>query len=104
VNRGDIYAYKGVARAGYVAIVSNDGFNAITGHPVVVKVSDRPDLTETPYVVALSHNDPVPGHLESYSAVRVRRNRLSGDRVGRLARDTMRKLDDALALIFDYEA
>ena len=61
MNRGDIFAYKGVARAGYVAIVSNDGFNAITGHPVVVKVSDRPDLTETPYVVALSQNDPVPG-------------------------------------------
>ena len=81
MNRGDIFAYKGVARAGYVAIVSNDGFNAITGHPVVVKVSDRPDLTETPYVVALSRDDPVPGHLESYSAVRVRRNRLSGDPV-----------------------
>ena len=61
MNRGDIFAYKGVARAGYVAIVSNDGFNAITGHPVVVKVSDRPDLTETPYVVALSRNDPVAG-------------------------------------------
>ena len=44
-----------------MAIVSNDGFNAITGHPVVVKVSDRPDLTETPYVVALSQNDPVAG-------------------------------------------
>jgi hypothetical protein len=85
VNRGDIFAYKGVARAGYVA-------------------SDRPDLTETPYVVALSHNDPVPGHLESYSAVRVRRSRLSGDRIGQLADETMRKLDDALALIFDYEA
>ncbi len=103
MNRGDIFAYKGVARAGYVAIVSNDGFNAITGHPVVVKVSDRPDLTETPYVVALSRNDPVSGHLESYSAVRVRRSRLS-DRVGQLAEETMRKLDDALALIFDYEA
>ena len=103
MNRGDIFAYKGVARAGYVAIVSNDGFNAITGHPVVVKVSDRPDLTETPYVVALSRNDPVRGHLESYSAVRVRRSRLSGDRVGQLAQETMRKLDDALALIFDYE-
>ena len=66
MNRGDIFAYKGVARAGYVAIVSNDGFNAITGHPVVVKVSDRPDLTETPYVVALSQDDPVaraPGVL-----------------------------------------
>jgi mRNA-degrading endonuclease toxin of MazEF toxin-antitoxin module len=34
----------------------------------------------------------------------VRRNRLSGDRVGTLAQETMRKLDDALALIFDYEA
>jgi len=86
-----------------VAIVSNDGFNAITGHPLVVKVSDRPDLTETPYVVALSRNDPVAGHLESYSTVRVRRSRLSGDRIGQLAEETMRKLDDALALIFDYE-
>jgi mRNA-degrading endonuclease toxin of MazEF toxin-antitoxin module len=104
VNRGDIFAYKGLGRAGYVAIVSNDGFNAITGHPLVVKVSDRPDLTETPYVVALSSADPIPGHLESYSAVRVRRNRLSGDRVGQLADGTMRKLADALALIFDYEA
>jgi len=104
VNRGDVYAYKGLGRDGYVAIVSNDGFNAITGHPLVVKVSDRPDLTETPYVVALSCNDPVSGHLESYSAVRVRRSRLSGDRVGQLAEETMRKLDDALALIFDYEA
>jgi len=36
--------------------------------------------------------------------VRVRRGRLSGDRVGQLAQETMRKLDDALALIFDYEA
>jgi hypothetical protein len=36
--------------------------------------------------------------------VRVRRNRLSGDRVGKLAQETMRRLDDALALIFDYEA
>jgi mRNA-degrading endonuclease toxin of MazEF toxin-antitoxin module len=36
--------------------------------------------------------------------VRVRRNRLSGDRIGQLAEETMRKLDDALALIFDYEA
>jgi mRNA-degrading endonuclease toxin of MazEF toxin-antitoxin module len=104
VNRGDIFAYSGLSRSGYVAIVSNDGFNAITGHPLVVKVSDRPDLTETPYVVALSSQDPVRGHLESYSAVRVRRSRLSGDRVGRHAEDTMRRLADALALIFDYEA
>ncbi len=103
MNRGDIFAYKGVARAGYVAIVSNDGFNAITGHPVVVKVSDRPDLTETPYVVALSRDDPVPGHLESYSAVRVRRDRLIGERVGHLAHGTMRRRDDALALLFDHE-
>jgi mRNA-degrading endonuclease toxin of MazEF toxin-antitoxin module len=29
---------------------------------------------------------------------------LSGDRIGQLAEETMRKLDDALALIFDYEA
>jgi mRNA-degrading endonuclease toxin of MazEF toxin-antitoxin module len=104
VNRGEVYAYQGVAKSGYVAIVSNDGFNAITGHPVVVKVSDRPDLTETPYVVALGYGDPVRGHLESYSAVRVRRSRLSGDKVGQLAEETLRKLDDALALIFDYEA
>ena len=46
----------------------------------------------------------MPGHLESYSAVRVRRNRLSGDPVGTLAQETMRKLDDALAQIFDDEA
>jgi mRNA-degrading endonuclease toxin of MazEF toxin-antitoxin module len=104
VNRGDVYAYKGLGRAGYVAIISNDGFNAITGHPLVVKVSDRPDLTETPYVVALSPDDPITGHLESYSAVRVRSDRLSGDSIGQLADKTMRKLADALALIFDYEA
>ena len=59
MNRGDVYAYKGLGRAGYVAIISNNGFNAITGHPLVVKVSDRPDLTETPYVVALSPDDPI---------------------------------------------
>jgi len=104
VNRGDVYGYKGLGRDGYVAIVSNDGFNAITGHPLVVKVSDRPDLTETPYVVALSRDDPIAGHLESYSAVRVRRDRLSRDSVSQLANPTMRKLADALALIFDYEA
>ena len=52
VNRGDVFAHKGLGRAGYVAIVSNDGFNAITRHPLVVKISDRPDLTETS-----------PGHL-----------------------------------------
>ena len=104
MNRGDVYAYKGLGRAGYVAIISNDGFNAITGHPLVVKVSDRPDLTETPYVVALSPADPIAGHLESYSAVRVRSDRLSGDSIGQLADKTMRKLADALALIFDYEA
>jgi mRNA-degrading endonuclease toxin of MazEF toxin-antitoxin module len=104
VNRGDVYAYQGLGRAGYVAIVSNDGFNAITGHPLVVKVSDRPDLTETPYVVALSPDDPIAGHLESYSSVRVRRDRLSREPIGQLADKTMRKLADALALIFDYEA
>lgn len=104
MNRGDIYPYRGLGRARYVAIVSNDGFNAITGHPLVVKVSDRPDLTESPYVVALGPGDPVPGHLESYSAVRVRRDRLAGERVGQLADGTLRKLDDALALLFDHEA
>jgi mRNA-degrading endonuclease toxin of MazEF toxin-antitoxin module len=36
--------------------------------------------------------------------VRVRRDRLSGDSIGPLADKTMRKLADALALIFDYEA
>ena len=76
--------------------MSNDGFNAITGHPLVVKVSDRPDLTETPYVVALTRDDPVAGHLESYSAVaRVRRSRLSGTGSGSSPMKTMRKLDDA---------
>ncbi len=104
MNRGDVYAYKGLGRDGYVAIVSNDGFNAITGHPLVVKVSDRPDLTETPYVVALRPDDPIAGHLESYSSVRVRRDRLSREPIGQLADKTMRKLADALALIFDYEA
>ena len=54
-------------------------------------------------MVALSPEDPIPGHLESYSAVRVRRDRLSGDSIGQLADKTMRKLADALALIFDYE-
>jgi hypothetical protein len=70
----------------------------------VVKVSDRPDLCESPYVVALSPADPISGHLESYSAVRVRRDRLAGERVGQLAAPTMRRLDDALALLFDHEA
>jgi mRNA-degrading endonuclease toxin of MazEF toxin-antitoxin module len=102
VNRGDVFAHKGLGRAGYVVIVSNDGFSAITGHPVVVRVSDRPDLTETPYVVALSSDDAAAGHLESYSVVRVRRNRLGAQPVGRVTADTLRRLDDALALLFDY--
>lgn len=102
MNRGDVYTFAGLARAGYAAIVSNDGFNAITGHPLVVKVNDRPDLTETPYVVALTPQDPITGHLESYSVVRVRRDRLSAS-VGRLTPETLRRLDDALALLLDYE-
>jgi len=102
VNRGDVYSHQGLGRAGYVVIVSNDGFSAITGHPVVVRVSDRPDLTETPYVVALTSDDHVTGHLESYSVVRLRRNRLGADPVGRVSKDTLRKLDDSLALLFDY--
>jgi mRNA-degrading endonuclease toxin of MazEF toxin-antitoxin module len=102
VNRGDVYAHQGLGRAGYVVIVSNDGFSAITGHPVVVRVSDRPDLTETPYVVALTSEDELAGHLESYSVVRLRRNRLGADPVGRVSPDTLRKLDDSLALLFDY--
>jgi mRNA-degrading endonuclease toxin of MazEF toxin-antitoxin module len=102
VNRGDVYAHQGLGRAGYVVIVSNDGFSAITGHPVVVRVSDRPDLTETPYVVALTSEDEVAGHLESYSVVRLRRNRLGADPVGRVSAGTLRKLDDSLALLFDY--
>jgi mRNA-degrading endonuclease toxin of MazEF toxin-antitoxin module len=104
VNRGDIYPHQGLGRAGYVVIVSNDGFNAITGHPLTVRVNDRPDLTETPYVVALTSADPIPGHLESYSVVRMRRDRLGPEPVGRLAADTLRRLDDALALLFDYGA
>lgn len=104
MNRGDVYAYKGFGRTEYAVVVSNDGFNAITGHPLVVKVSDRPDLAETPYVVALGANDPVPGHLESYSVVRVRRDRLDHEPAGRLAPDTAGKLDDALALLLDYGA
>jgi mRNA-degrading endonuclease toxin of MazEF toxin-antitoxin module len=104
VNRGDIYAYKGFGRAEYAVVVSNDGFNAITGHPLVVKVSDRPDLTETPYVVALGADDRVSGHLESYSLVRVRRDRLSNEPVGRLMAETVARLDDALALLLDYGA
>jgi len=102
VNRGDVYSHKGLGRAGYVVIVSNDGFSAITGHPVVVRVSDRPDLTETPYVVALTSADELAGHLESYSVVRLRRERLGSDPVGRVSADTLRKLDDSLALLFDY--
>lgn len=102
MNRGDVFAHKGLGRAGYVVIVSNDGFSAITGHPVVVRVSDRPDLCETPYVVALTGADQVVGHLESYSVVRVRRDRLGARPVGRVSADTLRKLDDALALLFDY--
>jgi len=102
VNRGDVYSHQGLGRAGYVVIVSNDGFSAITGHPVVVRVSDRPDLTETPYVVALTSDDYVTGHLESYSVVRLRRDRLGADPVARVSKDTLRKLDDSLALLFDY--
>jgi mRNA-degrading endonuclease toxin of MazEF toxin-antitoxin module len=102
VNRGDVFAHQGLGRSGYVVIVSNDGFSAITGHPVVVRVSDRPDLTETPYVVALTSEDEVAGHLESYSVVRLRRNRLGRDPVGRVSPGTLRKLDDSLALLFDY--
>jgi mRNA-degrading endonuclease toxin of MazEF toxin-antitoxin module len=102
VNRGDVFSHKGLSRAGFVVIVSNDGFSAVTGHPVVVRVSDRPDLTETPYVVALTSADQVSGHLESYSVVRVRRDRLGADPVGRVSAGTLRKLDDALALLFDY--
>ena len=102
MNRGEVYSHKGLGRAGYVVIVSNDGFSAITGHPVVVRVSDRPDLTVTPYVVALTSADQVTGHLESYSVVRLRRERLGADPVGRVSADTLRKLDDSLALLFDY--
>jgi mRNA-degrading endonuclease toxin of MazEF toxin-antitoxin module len=105
VNRGDVYAHHGLGRAGYVVIVSNDGFSAITGHPVVVRVSDRPDLIETPYVVALTSADQVTGvtgHLESYSVVRLRRERLGADPIGRVSAGTLRKLDDALALLFNY--
>ncbi len=104
MNRGDVYAHKGLGRAGYVVIVSNDGFSAVTGHPVVVRVSDRPDLTETPYVVALTSADELSGHLESYSVVRLRRERLGAEPVGRVSAGTLRKLDDALALLFDYGA
>lgn len=46
----------------------------------------------------------VSGHLESYSVVRVRRDRLGNERAGRLAVETMVKLDDALALLLDYGA
>ena len=102
MNRGDVYAHQGLGRAGYVVVVSNDGFSAVTGHPVVVRVSDRPDLIETPYVVALTSEDELAGHLESYSVVRLRRNRLGDDPVGRVSADTLRKLDDSLALLFDY--
>jgi hypothetical protein len=34
----------------------------------------------------------------------VRRDRLDGGRVGQLAAPTMRRLDDALALLFDHDA
>ncbi len=87
-----------------MVIVSNDGFSAITGHPVVVRVSDRPDLMESPYIVALTSADQVSGHLESYSVVRVRRDRLGAEPVGRVSAGTLRRLDDALALLFDYGA
>ena len=107
MNRGDVFAHKGLGRAGFVVIVSNDAFSAVTGHPVVVRVSDRPDLTETPYVVPLTGADQLGagqagGHLESYSVVRVRRDRLGADPIGRVSAGTLRKLDDALALLFDY--
>jgi mRNA-degrading endonuclease toxin of MazEF toxin-antitoxin module len=104
VNRGDVFTHKGLGRAGYVVIVSNDGFSAVTGHPVVVRISDRPDLTETPYVVALTSDDRVAGHLESYSVLRVRRDRLGAAPVGRVSAPTLRKLDDALSLLFDHGA
>lgn len=103
MNRGDVYVYKGLGRAEHAVVVSNDGFNAVTGQPLVVKVSDRSDLTETPYVVALGANEPLSGHLESYSVVRVRRDRLGDKPIGRLTAETRRKLDAALALLFDYE-
>ncbi len=104
MNRGDVFAHKGVGRAGFVVIVSNDGFSAVTGHPVIVRISDRPDLTETPYVVPLTSADQVAGagHLESYAVVRVRRDRLGEQPIGRICDGTLRKLDDALALLFDY--
>ncbi len=104
MNRGDVFAHKGLGRDGWVVIVSNDGFSAVTGHPVVVRVSDRPDLTQTPYVVPLTSADHVSGHLESYSVVRVRRDSLGADPVGRVSAGTLRRLDDALALLFDYGA
>jgi mRNA-degrading endonuclease toxin of MazEF toxin-antitoxin module len=104
VNRGDVFTHKGLGRASFVVIVSNDGFTAVTGHPVVVRISDRPDLTETPYIVPLTSADHASGHLESYSVVRVRRDRLGADPVGQVSAGTLRKLDDALALLFDYGA
>lgn len=102
MNRGAVYPYKGLGRTEHAVVVSNEGFNAITGHPMVVKVSDRPDLAETPYIVALGPGDPIRGHLESYSVVRVRQDRLGAEPVGRLTSGTLHKLDDALALLFDY--
>ncbi len=104
MNRGDVFTHKGLGRASFVVIVSNDGFSAVTGHPVVVRISDRPDLTRNPVHRPADQRRPGIGHLESYSVVRVRRDRLGADPVGRVSPGTLRKLDDALALLFDYGA
>lgn len=101
MNRGEVYAHQGLGRSGHVVVVSNDPFNAVTGQPVVVRISDRPDLKPGPYVVAMTGDDPVPGHAEAYSVLRVRRDRLGGKPAGRMSAPTMRDLAGALALLLD---
>jgi hypothetical protein len=56
VNRGDV-THQGLGRSGTSSSSATTASSAVTGHPVVVQVSDRPDLNETPYVVALTSDD-----------------------------------------------
>jgi mRNA-degrading endonuclease toxin of MazEF toxin-antitoxin module len=101
VNRGEVYSHQGLGRSGHVVIVSNDPFNAVTGQPLVVRISDRPDLAPGPYVIAMTGADPVLGHAEAYSVLRVRRDRLGDKPAGCMSAPTMRELAGALALLLD---
>jgi mRNA-degrading endonuclease toxin of MazEF toxin-antitoxin module len=101
VNHGEVYSHQGLGRPGHVVVVSNDPFNAMTGQPLVVRISDRPDLVSGPYVIAMTGDDPVPGYAEAYSVLRVRRDRLADKPAGCMSAPTMRELAGALALLLD---